>query len=125
MSKKNRRKVETNVEVEANEVIVDMPENEETQEETEMKEKKNIFIKMGTGIGKFAGGVVKVATSTPVKVIGGVALVGSAIALGYEVGKNGVPSIGGGTDYIEVDAGSNDQTDEIETTTTESTETEA
>ena len=94
MSKRNRNK-NVNVETEVvEEKVIDMPETtneEETKEETEVNEKKGFLFKMGEATGKVVGGVVKVATSTPVKVAGGVLLGAGLIAAGYKAGKGELP----------------------------------
>lgn len=100
----SKRRKNVKVETENNEVIVDQNENETkevTKEEEEMKE--NFIFKLGKATGKVVGGVKKVVTSKPAKVIGAVALVGATLAAGYALGKDGLPEIGCKDDDTDLD----------------------
>ena len=127
MSKRNKnRNVKTEEIVE--EKVIDMPEPEETEtkEEDEVKEKKSFAYKVGSAAGKVVGGAVKVVTSKPAKIIGGIALVGGLIAAGYEAGKNGIPSFkdDDSDDFTEdnFETETEDQTDTSDDAVTEETE---
>lgn len=104
MSKRRKNvKVDETVNNE-NEVIVETEENETeevTKEEEEMKE--NFIFKIGKTAGKVVGGVKKVVTSKPAKIIGGVVIVGTALAAGYKLGKDGLPEIGMKDDDMDLD----------------------
>lgn len=92
MSKRRNKNVK--VEETVNEVIVEKEEateTEEIKEEEEMKE--NFIFKIGKTAGKVVGSVKKVVTSKPAKIIGGVVIVGTALAAGYKLGKDGIPEM--------------------------------
>lgn len=100
--RKNVNKVEETENV--NEVIVEEETNEteeDTKEEEEVKE--NLMFKLGKTAGKVVGGVKKVVTSKPAKIIGGVAIVGATLAAGYKLGKDGFPELGMKDDDTDLD----------------------
>ena len=103
MSKRRNKNVKVEETVN-NEVNVDVEENEteeDTKEEEEMKE--NFMFKLGKTAGKVVGGVKKVVTSKPAKIIGGVAIVGATLAAGYKLGKDGFPELGMKDDDTDLD----------------------
>lgn len=126
MSKRNKNR---NVKEEiVEEKVIDMPETEETEtkEDEDVKEKKSFAYKVGSAAGKVVGGAVKVVTSKPAKIIGGIALVGGLIAAGYEAGKNGIPSFkdDDSDDFTEdnFETETEDQTEDLPTESEETTE---
>ena len=109
MSKRNKKNLNETVNTE-NEVIVDGE-----VEETEMKEKKNVFTIIGEAAGKTVNTVGKVVKSKPAKVVGAIAGAGLLIAAGYKAGKDGIPSIGeesDDSDMTETDSASVDVTED-------------
>ena len=107
MSKRRNKNVKVEETVN-NEVIVEEETNEteeDTKEEEEVKE--NLMFKLGKAAGKVVGGVKKVVTSKPAKIIGGVAIVGATLAAGYKLGKDGIPELGM-KDDDDFDSDSND-----------------
>lgn len=101
---KRRKNVKVDETENVNEVVVEEETNETeeiTKEEEEMKE--NFIFKIGKATGKVVGGVKKVVTSKPAKIIGGVVIVGATLAAGYKLGKDGFPELGMSDDDTDLD----------------------
>lgn len=95
MSRRNKKKVENPVDTKD----VTINETKDEKETDEMKEKKSFWVAFGETAGKAVNFGKKVVTSKPAKAVAVLGGIGTAIAVGYKLGKDGLPELPIGGDF--------------------------